>query len=140
VLISSRSVSQHGRHRQFLFLVGWFLRNLLLCNHWAILIGTWKEASFEGPLWRMLIYFRSVNKHGRHRQFLFLIGWFLKNLFLCNHLGKWIEIWQEASLEGPLLIKLFYFRSVSKHGRHRQFLFLIGWFLKNRLLWNRFSK
>ena len=27
----------------------------------------------------MLIYFRSVNKHGHHRQFLFLIGWFLKN-------------------------------------------------------------
>ena len=26
---------------------------------------------------------RSVNKHGRHRQFLFLIGWFLKNLLLC---------------------------------------------------------
>ena len=23
------------------------------------------------------------NKHGRHRQFLFLIGWFLKNLLLC---------------------------------------------------------
>jgi hypothetical protein len=27
-----------------------------------------------GPLLRVLISFRSINKHGRHRQFLFLIG------------------------------------------------------------------
>jgi hypothetical protein len=31
-----------------------------------------------GPLLRVLISFRSINKHGRHRQFLFLIGRFLK--------------------------------------------------------------
>jgi hypothetical protein len=31
-----------------------------------------------GPLQRMLILSRSVNIHGRHRQFLFLIGRFLK--------------------------------------------------------------
>jgi len=30
----------------------------------------------------MLILFRSVNKHGYHRQLLFLIGWFLKKSFL----------------------------------------------------------
>jgi len=30
----------------------------------------------EGPLYRLLISFRSVNKHGRHRRFLFLIGLF----------------------------------------------------------------
>jgi hypothetical protein len=34
---------------------------------------------------------RSINKHGRHRQFLFLIGWFLKNCLLWNRLAKWIE-------------------------------------------------
>jgi hypothetical protein len=32
----------------------------------------------EGPLLRLLISSRSVNKHGHHRQFLFLIGRFLK--------------------------------------------------------------
>jgi hypothetical protein len=32
----------------------------------------------ESPLLRLLISSRSVNKHGRHRQFLFLIGLFLK--------------------------------------------------------------
>jgi hypothetical protein len=26
VLISSRSINKHGRHRQFLFLIGWFFR------------------------------------------------------------------------------------------------------------------
>jgi hypothetical protein len=30
----------------------------------------------ESPLLRLLISFRSVNKRGRHRQFLFLIGLF----------------------------------------------------------------
>ena len=34
----------------------------------------------EGPLYGMLISSRSVDKHGRHKQFLFLIGSFLKNL------------------------------------------------------------
>ena len=32
----------------------------------------------EGSLYRLLILSRSVNYHGRHRQFLFLIGLFLK--------------------------------------------------------------
>jgi hypothetical protein len=32
----------------------------------------------ESHLLRLLISFRSVSKHGRHRQFLFLIGLFLK--------------------------------------------------------------
>jgi hypothetical protein len=32
----------------------------------------------ESPLLRLLISFRSINKHGYHRQFLFLIGLFLK--------------------------------------------------------------
>jgi hypothetical protein len=32
----------------------------------------------ESPLLRLLISSRSVNKHGRHRQFLFPIGLFLK--------------------------------------------------------------
>ena len=31
----------------------------------------------ESPLLRLLISSWSINKHGHHRQFLFLIGWFL---------------------------------------------------------------
>ena len=53
-------------------------KNLLLWNCMAKWTETWQEASMECPLWRMLISFRSVSKHGHHMQFLFLIGWFLK--------------------------------------------------------------
>jgi hypothetical protein len=38
------------------------------------------QASMDGPLLILLISSRSINKHGHHRQFLFLIGRFLKNL------------------------------------------------------------
>jgi hypothetical protein len=34
----------------------------------------------EGPLLGVLISFRSIDKHGHHRQILFLIGRFLKIL------------------------------------------------------------
>jgi hypothetical protein len=36
----------------------------------------------------LLISSWSVNKHGRHRQFLFLIGWFLKKSSLLKLLGQ----------------------------------------------------
>jgi hypothetical protein len=36
----------------------------------------------EGLLLRLLISSRFINKHGQHRQYLFLLGWFLKNLLL----------------------------------------------------------
>jgi len=65
-------------HRQFLFVIGQFFKNLLLWNRFAKLTETWQEASMECPLCRVLISSRSVNKHGHHRQFLFLIGRYLK--------------------------------------------------------------
>jgi hypothetical protein len=52
--------------------------NLLLWNPSAKWSETWYEASMEGPLYNLLILFRSINKHGHHRQFLFLIGRLLK--------------------------------------------------------------
>jgi hypothetical protein len=39
------------------------------------------EAFMEGRLLRLLISAQLVNKYGRHRQLLFLIGWFLKRIF-----------------------------------------------------------
>ena len=55
-----------------------FFLNVLVWNRFAKLTETWQEASMECPLWRLLILSRSVNKHCHHRQFLFLIGWYLK--------------------------------------------------------------
>jgi hypothetical protein len=78
-------------HRQFFFLI--FFINLPLWNRLAKLAETWQEASMECPLWRLLILSRSVNKHGHHRPFLFLIGRYLKSLLLWNCLAKWIEPW-----------------------------------------------
>jgi hypothetical protein len=40
-LISSRSVSKHGHQMQFLFLIGRFLKNLLLWNCLAIWTEIW---------------------------------------------------------------------------------------------------
>jgi hypothetical protein len=42
----------------------------------------------EGPLLRLLILSQSVNKHGRHRQFLFLIVRFLKKSSTLKQLGQ----------------------------------------------------
>jgi hypothetical protein len=41
-------------------------------------MGTWYEASLVGSLYKVLISSPSINKHGRHMQFLFLMGRFLK--------------------------------------------------------------
>jgi hypothetical protein len=72
---------------------------------WRPCLLTHQEASLEGPLYRWLIYFRFVSKHGRHRQFLFLIGWFLKNILLCNHLAKWIRgPSKDASYQGSIYL------------------------------------
>ena len=79
---------------------------------------------------KLLILSWSVYKHGHHRQFLFLIGWFLKNLILWNPLCKWTETCYEASMEDPLKRLLISACFVNKHGHHRKFLFLIGRFLK----------
>ena len=67
----------------------------------------------------LLISSRSVNKHGHHKQFLFLVGQLIK---ICSE-SAWLN---EAKFSRRVLWRLLIsFWSVYKHSRHRQFLFLV---------------
>ena len=57
-------------------------KNLLLCNRMAKLKRNMVGGIYERSSIKMLILSRSVNKHGCHWQFLFLISRCLKNLLL----------------------------------------------------------
>ena len=72
------SITKHGP-QQPTFVSDWpIFKNLLLWNRFAKLTETWQEASMGSLLLILLISSWSVNKHGHHRQFLFLIVRFLK--------------------------------------------------------------
>jgi hypothetical protein len=76
--------------RPTLPLARWAKKNIKMwipTYYLAKLTKTWQEASMACPLWRLLISSRSVNKHGHHRPFLFLIGRYLKSLLLWSFRG-----------------------------------------------------
>ena len=147
----------------------------------------------EGPLWRLLIWSRSINNHGRHRQSLFQVGQFLNKSSPLKPLGQmnrdlvWsiygrsamkiahlvpirIQIWQPQailvsgwliskkspplkplgpinrnlvwSIYGRSDIKIAHFVSMRLKTWPPQAILVSGWSIskQNLLLWNHFAK
>jgi hypothetical protein len=83
-----------------------------------------------------LTFHSAFNKPGRHKQFLFLIGWFLKNRLRWNRFTKWIKTWKVlykncSFISDPL---------TNMTATGNSCFWLVDFLKKNRLRWNRVAK
>jgi hypothetical protein len=96
--------------------------NHFFWNRTAFWTNTLQEWCLWGRLQKFMISSWSIKKHVGHRQFLFLIGWYLKNLYQLNYTLKLIVSWYQWCLWVPLQIVLILFWSGKKHCCNEQFM------------------
>ena len=80
---------------------GWSISKNLLWNCLTKWAKVWYEISMEDPLYRFPILSQYVDKHGRHRQFLFLVDQILK-IFSSETIGQIKQHFIESIYGGPL--------------------------------------
>jgi hypothetical protein len=105
--------------RQYLFLIGWFLKNLLLWNRFVKWTETWLKASNRCFLPSFGSFSQTVSEKN------------LKNQPIRNKSCLWWPCLLTDRDEISSLQRTFHrCFLLNKYGRHRQFLSLIGRFLK----------
>ena len=133
--ILSRSINKHGRHRQFLFLIGWFLKIFSSETTWP------NEPKLVGSIYGRssisIAHFIPIHWQTWLPQAMLVSYWLIsKKTSPLKPLSQMNRNLVGSNVRSS--IRIAYFLPIRWH--HRQFLFLIGWFLKNLLLWNCLAK
>jgi hypothetical protein len=78
VHLASRSINKYDHHRRFLFLIGLFFQFFFSETTWPNDLKLGREYLWAVLYQEYSFHSDSINKHGHHMRFLFLIGLFLK--------------------------------------------------------------
>ena len=117
-----------------MILIGWNI----FSSETAWPIG--QEAFMQDPLWNVLISSWLDIKQSCRRQFLFLIGWYIKESSPLKPLGQMYYLTWSINVRFYIHMKLIYFFWIRlKHDSHG-FLFLIGLCIKKILFWKHLGK
>jgi hypothetical protein len=139
LFISPWSIKKRGHHRKFLFLIGRFLKfffsEAALPNH----PKRGRKHLWQVPSKNSLFRPDPLTNMAPTGDFFFCLADF-QNYFPLKAIGQMNRNFA-GSIYRRSSIKIAYFvRNIWKYCHHRQFLLVIGRFLKNLFFWNSFSK